>query len=56
MKVAIYARVSTDKKEQETSIKRQINELTPYCKEHNYNIVEIIKENTAALMKTEKVY
>lgn len=44
MKVAIYARVSTDKKEQETSIKRQINELTAYCQEHNYNIVEIIKE------------
>lgn len=44
MNVAIYARVSTDKQEQDTSIKRQINELTSYCREQNYNIVEIIKE------------
>ena len=44
MNVAIYARVSTEKKEQDSSIKRQVNELTAFCREQDYNIIEIIKE------------
>ena len=44
MNVVIYCRVSTNKKKQETSLKRQVQELVAYCEQHSYNIRKIIKE------------
>lgn len=44
MNVALYARVSTKKEEQNTSIKRQIDELKQYSKKNKYTIKKIIKE------------
>ncbi len=44
MNVALYARVSTQKEEQNTSIKRQIDELEKYSRKNKYFIKKIIKE------------
>lgn len=44
MNVALYARVSTQKEVQNTSIKRQIDELKQYSKKNKYSIKKIIKE------------
>lgn len=44
MKTIIYCRVSTDKEEQETSIRRQKQELIELASKNNMDIVEIIEE------------
>jgi len=44
MNVALYARVSTQKEEQNSSIKRQIDELKQYSIKNKYSIKKIIKE------------
>ncbi|MCK4258338.1 MAG: recombinase family protein [Halanaerobiales bacterium] len=44
MKVIIYCRVSTNKESQETSLDRQIEELTEFCIQRNYIIKKIIQE------------
>jgi len=47
MNAIIYCRVSTDKKEQETSLKRQEEELLLLAKEHGFHVVDIIKEQAS---------
>lgn len=44
MKAIIYCRVSTNKKEQETSLARQKNELTALVKRADYTIIDCIEE------------
>ncbi|MEJ6950553.1 YneB family resolvase-like protein [Natronospora cellulosivora (SeqCode)] len=44
MKVAIYARVSTIKSEQESSLERQMIELKQYCKKCEYSVIDKIEE------------
>ncbi|PKG22355.1 YneB family resolvase-like protein [Niallia nealsonii] len=47
MNAIIYCRVSTDKKEQETSLKRQEEELLLLAKEHKFHVADIIKEQAS---------
>jgi len=47
MNAIIYCRVSTDKKEQETSLKRQEEELLLLAKEHGFHVADIIKEQAS---------
>lgn len=47
MNAIIYCRVSTDKKEQETSLKRQEEELLLLAKEHNFHVIDVIKEQAS---------
>lgn len=44
MNAVIYCRVSTDKKEQETSLSRQYEELTALAARHNFKVVDCIQE------------
>lgn len=44
MKAIVYCRVSTNKKEQETSLKRQKEELKRLALSHDMTIVEVIEE------------
>lgn len=44
MNAIIYARVSTAKEEQETSLKRQEEELLALAAAHKMNVVKVIKE------------
>ncbi len=44
MNVALYARVSTKKEEQNTSINRQVDELKQYSKKNQYTVKKIIVE------------
>ncbi|MEC5422602.1 recombinase family protein [Virgibacillus sp. C22-A2] len=44
MKAIIYSRVSTDKEEQESSLRRQKQELTRLATNHNITIVQCIEE------------
>ncbi|MFC0470801.1 recombinase family protein [Halalkalibacter kiskunsagensis] len=46
-KALIYCRVSTDKKDQETSLKRQANELVKLAELHNLHVEEIIEERAS---------
>lgn len=48
MRAIIYVRVSTNKKEQETSLLRQIEELKDLAKEANFSVVKIIKEKASS--------
>lgn len=52
MKVAIYCRVSTTKQNQETSLERQVDELTEFCLQKNYLIKKIVREKISGF--TEK--
>jgi len=47
MKAIIYARVSTNKGEQETSLQRQKEELTKLAKKHGIPIVKVIEERAS---------
>ncbi|GKU82751.1 recombinase family protein [Niallia sp. NCCP-28] len=47
MNAIIYCRVSTDKKEQETSLKRQEEELLLLAKVHKFHVADIIKEQAS---------
>lgn len=47
MKAIIYCRVSTTKETQETSLKRQEEELTQLAKQHLFEVVSIIKEQAS---------
>lgn len=47
MNAIIYCRVSTNKEAQETSIKRQCEELTQLANKHNMDIVECISEKAS---------
>lgn len=51
MNAAIYARVSTEKKEQETSLNRQIYELKDFALKKGYNIKKIIKEKESGFLE-----
>ncbi|TCS83049.1 YneB family resolvase-like protein [Tepidibacillus fermentans] len=44
MKVAIYSRVSTDRDQQFTSLKRQTEESIRFCQKRNWTIVDMIEE------------
>jgi DNA invertase Pin-like site-specific DNA recombinase len=43
----IYCRVSTNKETQETSLKRQEEELTQLASQHHFNVVSIIREQAS---------
>ena len=43
-KAIIYCRVSTEKEAQETSIKRQQEELQLFANKYNFEIINIIEE------------
>ena len=47
MKAIIYCRVSTNKKTQETSIRRQKEELTDLAKRYQYKIIDTIEEQAS---------
>lgn len=47
MKAVIYCRVSTKKDTQETSLDRQEEELAKLAKEHQYEVVAIIKDQAS---------
>lgn len=47
MRAIIYCRVSTDKKTQETSLKRQRQELTNLAESYNFSVVDIIEEQAS---------
>ncbi|WP_026574989.1 YneB family resolvase-like protein [Bacillus sp. UNC438CL73TsuS30] len=47
MKAIIYCRVSTTKETQETSLKRQEEELTQLAKQYHFDVVSIIKEQAS---------
>lgn len=47
MKAIIYCRVSTNKETQETSLKRQEEELFQLAKKHQFEILTIIKEQAS---------
>ncbi|MBO8155140.1 MAG: recombinase family protein [Bacillaceae bacterium] len=47
MRAVIYCRVSTEKEEQITSLKRQREELVELCSKHQYEIFEIIEEQAS---------
>ncbi|WP_062050884.1 recombinase family protein [Bacillus sp. JCM 19034] len=46
-KALIYCRVSTDKKEQETSLERQANELKALAIHYNMNVLDVITERAS---------
>ncbi|MFC7372270.1 recombinase family protein [Fictibacillus iocasae] len=43
----LYARVSTDKEEQESSLERQIEELRELAMQHNLNVTAVISETAS---------
>ncbi|MDR4433915.1 YneB family resolvase-like protein [Bacillus tequilensis] len=47
MKALIYARVSTNKEQQETSLKRQEEELTAIAEENGMEVVKVISEKAS---------
>ncbi|WCN36461.1 YneB family resolvase-like protein [Aneurinibacillus uraniidurans] len=47
MNVVIYARVSTERKEQETSLVRQREELRQYASQHGWQVVREIEEKAS---------
>lgn len=47
MKVAIYARVSTEKEAQETSLVRQVEELKGFAATQKWEVVKIIEEKAS---------
>ncbi len=47
MKALIYARVSTNKEQQETSLKRQEEELTAIATENGLEVVKVISEKAS---------
>lgn len=47
MKALIYARVSTNKEQQETSLKRQVEELTAIAAENGMEAVKVISEKAS---------
>lgn len=47
MNVVIYCRVSTDKEAQETSLKRQEEELIALAQRNQFSVVDIIKEQAS---------
>ncbi|MEC1526600.1 recombinase family protein [Bacillus spizizenii] len=47
MKALIYARVSTNKEQQETSLKRQVEELTAIAAENGMEVVKVISEKAS---------
>ncbi|GEN33592.1 MULTISPECIES: YneB family resolvase-like protein [Aneurinibacillus] len=44
MKVGLYARVSTERKEQETSLQRQMEELRQYALQNGWTVIHAISE------------
>ena len=52
MKVAIFARVSTNDGRQNNT--RQIEDLTEFCKNQNWQVVEVIKENISGATANDK--
>lgn len=44
MRVAIYARVSTERESQETSLSRQIEELKKFAAGQNWEVVKVVSE------------
>ncbi|GEN54055.1 YneB family resolvase-like protein [Halobacillus faecis] len=47
MKVILYCRVSTEKEEQVTSLKRQRAELTSMAERHGFEVIECIEEQSS---------
>ncbi|MCK0470852.1 recombinase family protein [Halalkalibacter sp. APA_J-10(15)] len=46
-KAVIYCRVSTNKKEQQTSLERQAAELKLFAKEHGFDVREVVSEKAS---------
>ncbi len=44
MKVAIYARVSTDANEEKQNPERQVLKCKQYCELHNHSIIEVVRD------------
>jgi Site-specific recombinases, DNA invertase Pin homologs len=53
MRVVLYARVSTEKAEQATSLARQIAELEQFAREQGWTIVERIAEQASGTTWSE---
>jgi DNA invertase Pin-like site-specific DNA recombinase len=51
MNIAIYARVSTEKKQQETSLERQLRELKEFAKEKGYKVKRVINEQKSGFVE-----
>ena len=51
MNVVIYARVSTEKKQQETSMVRQLRELKEFAREQNYKVKKVLKEKKSGFIE-----
>ena len=47
MRAIVYARVSTEKEEQTTSLARQVEELTHYADECGWRVVQVIEEQAS---------
>jgi DNA invertase Pin-like site-specific DNA recombinase len=47
MRLIVYARVSTDKAEQETSLDRQVAELELYARLHGHSVVDVVQEQAS---------
>ncbi len=57
MKVAIYSRVSTEKKQQETSLSRQTTESKKFCEGNQWDIVQVIEEQESGFaIEREGIY
>ncbi len=54
MRAVIYARVSTEKAEQETSLARQVAELTRYAADRRMQIVKTIREQASGFDDTRE--
>ncbi|WP_027417175.1 YneB family resolvase-like protein [Aneurinibacillus terranovensis] len=51
MKVAIYARVSTERAEQETSLERQAEELQVFAARQKWEVVRVVKEQESGFVE-----
>ncbi len=47
MRVVVYARVSTEKAEQETSLARQVAELTEFAQQSGWQVTKVIEEQAS---------
>ncbi len=50
MRALIYARVSTEKASQETSLKRQVAELAEYAAQADWRVVKVIEEQVSGFL------
>ena len=57
MKVAIYSRVSTERKQQETSLSRQTAEGVTFCEQNQWEVIKVIEEQESGFaIEREGIY